>query len=81
MDSLRVAVQDLGTAAAVAAAVLRSSFRTLLQWTSGIASRHAGLVTILSQSLTLFLLGLVVAHLRDPQARGWSRRLPAPERP
>lgn len=80
MDSLRAAVENLGTTAALAAGALRSSLRALIEWTAGITSRHAGLVTILSQSLTLFLLGLVVAHLRNPQTRSWSRRLPAPER-
>ena len=79
MDSLRAAVENLGTTAAVAATVLRSSFRALIEWTAGITSRHAGLVAILSQSLTLFLLGLVIAHLRDPQTRNSSQHLPAPE--
>ncbi|MGD1149352.1 MAG: hypothetical protein ABR961_15535 [Thermoanaerobaculaceae bacterium] len=76
MDSLRAVVENLGTTAAVVATVLRSSLRALIDWTSGIAFRHADLVTILSQSLTLFLLGFVIAHLRQPQPR----RVPGMER-
>jgi hypothetical protein len=80
MDVLRAVVENVGTTAVVAAAVLRTSLRALIDWTVGIASRHADLVTILSQSLTLFLLSLVIAHLRKPETRNQSRLLPSLER-
>jgi len=48
---------------------LRGSLRTLLGWTVGVVSREVELVAILSQSLTLFLLSLLVARLGKPAAR------------
>jgi hypothetical protein len=69
MDALRAAALALGSIAVAAATALRRSLRAVIGWTVGIASRQVELVAILSQSLTLLLLSVAIAHLRKPSAR------------
>jgi len=80
MNALCTAATILGSTTVVAVTALRSSLRALIGWTVGIASRQAELVAILGQSLTLFLLTLVIAYLRRRAARRWSRWLLGSER-
>jgi glucose-6-phosphate-specific signal transduction histidine kinase len=76
MDPLRAVVASLASTALGAAAALQDSFRVLIAWTVGIVSQQAELLTILSQSLTLFLLGVLIAHLRKTRTRTQPCRVP-----
>jgi hypothetical protein len=80
MDALRAVAANLGSTALVAATAVQGSLRALAGWAVGIVSQQAELLTILSQSLTLFLLGVLIARLRKPRTRGQSRRAPGLER-
>lgn len=76
MDPLRAIAASLASTALEAAAALQDSFRALIAWTVEIISRQAELLTILSQSLTLFLLGVLIAHLRKTRTRTQPCRVP-----
>ena len=76
MDPLRAIAASLASTALVAATALQSSFRGLIAWAVGIISRQAELLTILSQSLTLFLLGVLIAQLRKTRTRTQPCRVP-----
>ena len=69
MDAPNALAAILGSTALAAVTVLRTSLRILTGWIVNITSRQAGLLTILSQSITLFLLSLAVAYLRKPETR------------
>ncbi len=80
MDALRAVAGNLGSTALVAATAVQGSFRALVGWAVGIVSQQAELLAILSQSLTLFLLGLLIARIRKPRTRSQLRRVPGLER-
>ena len=80
MDPLRAVAESFGSTALGAATAVQSSFRALVGWTVGIVSQQAELLTILSQSLTLFLLGLLIARFRKPRTGGQPGCAPGLER-
>jgi len=76
MDALRAVAANLGSTALVAATAVQGSLRALAGWAVGIVSQQAELLTILSQSLTLFLLGVLIANLRKTRTRTQPCRVP-----
>jgi len=69
MKDLNGVAEVAGSGASAAVEFLRDSLRTAVGWAVATAARQAELVAILGQSLTLFLLSLVIARIGRPAAR------------